>query len=101
MNSYDILVLDEAKAFIKITPKSAKKKLVKAMDYVRMGSIKKDYFKKLTGTTDIWEFRITDSDKWYRILSFFIKSKDGFVTVIVASLGFEKKSNKTPQQQIL
>jgi len=53
MNSYDILVLDEAKAFIKAMSKSAQKKLVKAMDYVRMGSIKKDYFKKLTGTDDI------------------------------------------------
>jgi len=100
MNSYDILVLDEAKAFIKAMPKSAQKKLVKAMDYVRMGSIKKDYFKKLTSTDDIWEFRIADSDKWYRILSFFVKAEDGSVTVIVASHGFEKEGSKTPQQQI-
>ena len=100
MNSYDILVLDEAKAFIKALPKSAQKKLVKAMDYVRMGSIKKDYFKKLTGTDDIWEFRIADSEKWYRILAFFMKAKDGSVTMIVATHGFEKEGAKTPPQQI-
>ncbi|MGV3684436.1 MAG: type II toxin-antitoxin system RelE/ParE family toxin [Daejeonella sp.] len=100
MNSYDILVLDEAKAFIKAMPKSAQKKLVKAMDYVRIGSIKKDYFKKLTGTDDIWEFRIADSEKWYRILAFFMKANDGPVTVIVATHGFEKEGAKTPSQQI-
>jgi phage-related protein len=100
MNAYDIMLLEEAKAFIKAMPQSAQKKLVRAMDYVRMGIIKKDYFKKLTGTDDIWEFRITDSDKWYRILAFFTRTKDGKVTIVIATHGFEKEGNKTPQQQI-
>ena len=30
----------------------------------------------------------------------FVKAKDGSVTVIVASHGFEKEGSKTPQQQI-
>ena len=100
MNAYDIMLLDEARAFIKAMPKSAQKKLVKAMDYVRLGIIKKEYFKKLTGTDDIWEFRIADSDKWYRILAFFIRSKDGSITIVIATHGFEKEGAKTPQQQI-
>ena len=100
MNAYDIILLEEARVFIKTMPKSAQKKLVKAMDYVRMGVIKKDYFKKLTGTDDIWEFRIADSEKWYRILAFFTRSKDGKITVVIATHGFEKESSKTPQQQI-
>lgn len=100
MNSYDLLILDEARAFIKAMPKSAQKKLVKVLDYVRLGSIKKDYFKKLKGSDDIWEFRVADSDKWYRMLAFFIKTKDGTVTVIVATHGFEKEGSKTPSQQI-
>jgi phage-related protein len=100
MSAYDIMLLEEAKAFIKAMPKSAQKKLVKAMDYVRMGTIKKDYFKKMTGTDDIWEFRVADSDKWYRILAFFTRSKDGKITVVIATHGFEKEGAKTPQQQI-
>jgi phage-related protein len=100
MNAYDILILDEAKAFIKAMPKSAQKKLVKAMDYVRMGTIKKDYFRKLTGTDDIWEFRIADSYKWFRIFAFFTRSKDEKMTVVIATHGFEKEGDKTPQQQI-
>lgn len=100
MHAYDIMILEEAKAFIKAMPKSAQKKLVKAMDYVRLGIIKKDYFKKLTGTDDIWEFRIADSDKWYRIFAFFTRTKDGKITIVVATHGFEKESDKTPLQQI-
>ena len=100
MSAYDIMLLEEAKAFIKAMPKSAQKKLVKAMDYVRMGTFKKDYFKKLIGTDDIWEFRIADSDKWYRILAFFMRSRDGKITVVIATHGFEKEGAKTPQQQI-
>jgi len=83
MSAYDIMLLEEAKAFIKVMPKSAQ-----------------DYFKKLTGTDDIWEFRVADSDKWYRILAFFTRSKDGKITVVIATHGFEKEGAKTPQQQI-
>ena len=83
MSAYDIMLLEEAKAFIKVMPKSAQ-----------------DYFKKLTGTDDIWEFRVADSDKWYRILAFFMRSRDGKITVVIATHGFEKEGAKTPQQQI-
>jgi len=83
MSAYDIMLLEEAKAFIKVMPKSAQ-----------------DYFKKLTGTDDIWEFRVADSDKWYRILAFFTRSKDGKITVVIATHGFEKEGAKKPQQQL-
>ena len=100
MAAYDIILLEEVKTFIKSMPKSAQKKLVKAMDYVRMGHIKKEHFKKLTGTDEIWEFRIADSNKWFRILAFFYSAQDGNVTIVIATNGFEKESSKTPKQQI-
>lgn len=52
------------------------------------------YFSKLTGTDDIWEFRIKLGSNIYRVLAFF----DGFK--IIATNGFIKKTQKTPLQEI-
>lgn len=53
------------------------------------------YFKKLIGTEDIWECRIQHASNIYRILCFFDSR-----SMIVLTNGFEKKSMKTPRQEI-
>lgn len=53
------------------------------------------YFKKLTGTEDIWECRVQVASDSYRIFCFF----DG-KSVIVLTHGFVKKTQKTPQREI-
>jgi phage-related protein len=53
------------------------------------------YFKKLIGTEDIWECRIQHASNIYRILCFFDSR-----SVIILTHGFEKKSMKTPRQEI-
>jgi phage-related protein len=53
------------------------------------------YFKKLTGTEDIWECRVQFGSNIYRILCFFVDS-----SVVVLTHGFIKKSQKTPKQEI-
>ena len=53
------------------------------------------YFKKLTGTEDIWECRIQVASDAYRIFCFF----DG-KSVVVLTHGFVKKTQKTPHREI-
>ena len=54
-----------------------------------------NYFKKLIGTDDIWECRIQYGSNIYRIFCFFDSH-----SVIILTHGFEKKSMKTPRQEI-
>ena len=53
------------------------------------------YLKKLTGTEEIWECRITSGSNAYRIFCFFIEN-----SVVVLTHGFTKKSQKTPKTEI-
>jgi phage-related protein len=58
-------------------------------------SIPKQYFKKLTGTEDIWEVRVQYGSDIFRLLGFF---HDG--QLIILTNGFIKKSQKTPATEI-
>jgi len=53
------------------------------------------YFKKLTGTDDIWEVRVDGRDKTYRILGFFDGNK-----IVVLNHAFNKKTQKIPKRDI-
>ena len=53
------------------------------------------YFKKLTGTEEIWECRIAYGSNTYRIFCFFAGH-----SVVVLTHGFVKKSRKTPKAEI-
>ena len=53
------------------------------------------YFKKLTGSEEIWECRIRHGSNTYRIFCFFDSH-----SVVVLTHGIEKKSMKTPKQEI-
>lgn len=55
-------------------------------------------FKKLTGT-DLWEFRTLYDGKQYRLLAFWDKTKE-VNTLVIASHGFIKKTDKTPAKEI-
>lgn len=65
-------------------------KLIEDMDVVPA-----TYFKKLTGTEDIWECRIVFGSNAYRIFCFFAGN-----SVVVLTHGFVKKSQKTPKAEI-
>ncbi len=53
------------------------------------------YLKKLKGTDDIWECRISFGSNTYRIFCFFVGN-----SVVVLTHGFMKKSRKTPKTEI-
>ena len=63
---------------------------------VEGGEINKELFKKLDDT-EIWEFRTLFNGVSYRLFAFWDTTSD---TLIVATHGIIKKTNKTPQKEI-
>lgn len=54
-------------------------------------------FKKLN--SDIWEFRTLYNKKQYRLFAFWDKT-DNRVTIVIATHGIVKKTQKTPKKEI-
>ena len=54
-------------------------------------------FKKLA--SDIWEFRTLYNKKQYRLFAFWDKT-DNKVTIVIATHGIVKKTQKTPKKEI-
>ena len=52
-------------------------------------------FCKMKGTADLWEVRVKHDKNIFRLLCFFDGSE-----LILTALGFQKKTQKTPRQEI-
>jgi phage-related protein len=61
----------------------------------QMERVPAQYFKKLTGTEDLWEVRAQHGGDTFRLLGFF----DGPRLVVLVS-GFAKKTDKVPRQEL-
>lgn len=93
----NILLLDEAKLFIRnISDEKARKKVVYNMLKVENGERNQDLFKKLEGS-EIWEFRTLFNGNSYRLFAFWDNVTG---SLIVATHGLLKKTQKTPQGEI-
>lgn len=92
---FKIVYTEEAINFLRSLPLKAKAKVVynigKSM-YVLDNSL----FKKLENT-DIWEFRTLYNGVAYRLFAFWDTEKD---TLVIATHGIVKKSQKTPLKEI-
>ena len=64
--------------------------LVEELDIVPI-----QYFKKLTGSDDIWESRVQTGNNIFRILGFLQSAK-----LVILNHAFQKKTQKTPLQEI-
>ncbi len=94
----EIILLPDAEKFIDMIEKSAKKKMFYAIRKTQL-RIYGDWFEKLKGSKDIFEFRIKDSNKFFRLFAFW-DSSGATETLIVCTNGLIKKTNKTPKQDI-
>jgi len=65
-------------------------KLIEELD-----RIPSQYFKKLTGTEEIWECRVNTKSKAIRIFGFFVNGN-----TLVLTHGYAKKSQRTDARQI-
>lgn len=88
--------LPEAHDFLKSIDDGAMEKVLYNVKKVRMGVKDKEIFKKLEGS-NIWEFRTLHNGNCYRLLSFWDTRNE---TLIVATHGMMKKTQKTPKKEI-
>lgn len=88
--------MKKASEFLLSLPEKAQKKITYNLLKVEGGEINKELFKKLDDT-EIWEFRTLFNGVSYRLFAFWDTTSD---TLIVATHGIIKKTNKTPQKEI-
>ena len=89
--------LEEAQAYLDGMSEKARKKMLHNVALVRIGVMDTRIFKKLSDS-GIWEFKAEYEGNEYRLLSFWDKQKS---SLVVATHGFDKKTQKTPQAQLV
>ena len=94
---FEVLYSEEADAFL---DKQSDKVRAKILYNIAKASYTNDpkLFKKLEDT-DIWEFRTLFDNIQYRLLAFWDK-RNGQNTLVIATHGFIKKTQKTPLREI-
>ena len=85
-----------AREFISSLAERAQKKITYNLHKVEGGEIDKELFKKLENS-DIWEFRTLFNGLCYRLFAFWDTEME---TLIVATHGIVKKTQKTPKKEI-
>ncbi len=93
---FKIATLPEAKEFLLSLDRSVVRKIFYNIDKVAGGARDPELFKKL-GDTDIWEFRTIWQGMAYRLFAFWDKDAE---TLVVATHGLVKKTQKTPKSEI-
>lgn len=98
MSEYKIQVvlLDEALTFVRSLPLKVQQKITYNYKKIEHGIVDKELFKKIENS-EIWEFRTLFNGNCYRLFSFW-DTETG--TLIVATHGIVKKTQKTPQKEI-
>ncbi len=91
-----VAYLEEALSFIESIPKSAGDKLLEIVHRVELGERNPIIFSKLEGT-EIWEFRTLYNKVKYRLFAFWDTQTD---TLVIATHGIIKKTQKTPKKEI-
>lgn len=94
----EVIFLKPAEEFIDKLDKKVRNKLFKAMRKTQE-RIHGHWFKKLKGTNGIYEFRVDEGNKFYRLFAFWDKEEKS-ETLIVGTHGIAKKTNKTPVNEI-
>ncbi len=85
-----------AAKFIDSLPRVRRVKVFATFDRIEEGGdLPVTIFRKMSGTKDLWEIRIKENKDIFRFLSFL---HNGRLVVVIS--GFQKKTEKTPLQEI-
>lgn len=96
MRYYETIFLEVVNKFLETLDPKSKKKVIFNVRVAEQTNDPK-LFKKLTG--NIWEFRTKYLGKQIRLLAFWDRT-DKVQTLVIASNGFVKKTQKTPKSEI-
>ncbi len=93
-----VILMPEAEEYLSKVELKIQFKILNSIQKTEAG-FKGEWFTKLKETNGIYEFRERDSKYFYRILAFWDSENDR-ETLILATHGFDKKTNKTPKSEI-
>ena len=93
---FKLVLTEEADEFIKSLPPADARKIDSNIRRVQQGERNAELFKKLDGT-EIWEFRTLFNKIKYRLFAFWDTEED---TLVIATHGIIKKTQKTPAKEI-
>ena len=96
MAIFQLALLEEARIFLRSLPEQVYKKILYNVDKVAGGEKNKELFKKLENS-EIWEFRTLYNGVAYRLFAFWDTDTQ---TLVVATHGIIKKTQKTPKKEI-
>lgn len=96
INKLKVVLTEEAKGFLDEQLLKVQQKIYYNIFKVEEGVMKVDIFKKLENT-NIWEFRTLYDGICYRLFSFWDTEQS---TLIIATHGIVKKTQKTPRKEI-
>ena len=96
MAAFQLALLDEAVKFLQELPQQAHKKILYNIGRVAGGERNNELFKKLENS-EIWEFRTLYNGIAYRLFAFWDTEEQ---TLVVATHGIIKKTQKTPKKEI-
>lgn len=94
---FKVVMSSEADTFLDSLQVDVKRKIIYNVDKVANGHIDKDLFKKMDDTDGIWEFRTLYKGIQYRLFAFWDTEME---TLVIATHGFIKKTQKTPHKEI-
>ncbi len=94
--AFKLVLLKEANEFFYSKPISVQDKILYNVHRIAGGERNAELFSKLEGS-DIWEFRTLYDGIAYRLFAFWDKDEE---TLVVATHGIIKKTQKTPHKEI-
>jgi phage-related protein len=94
---FKVILYRDAQNFLTRLDEKTRNKILQTFDRASF-LLDPETFKKLADT-DIWEFRTYFNKQRYRVLAFWDKTQP-IDTLIIATHGFVKKTQKTPQKEI-
>ena len=93
---FRLILSVEADSFLQSIPEKAKEKVRYNIRRIQKGEQNKELFKKLDGT-EIWKFRTLFNKIAYRLFAFWDTETE---TLVIATHGIIKKTQKTPSKEI-
>ena len=93
---FSILLSTEVEEFLDSIDEKARNKILYNIDKAKI-TLDPKIFKKLT--QEIWEFRTKYGSLQYRLFAFWDK-RDNKKTLVIATHGIVKKTQKTPKEEI-
>lgn len=96
MKKFEVIFLTEAREFLLVLDEKSREKIIFNIDKAKIKT-DKELFKKLKD--EIWEFRTLFNKTHFRIFAFWDK-EDKQETLVLATHGIIKKTDKTPEKEI-